>query len=177
MEAEAKIDTALSPVETAELRYLDPKTLHFFRHGVTLRLTITDDCSYLNVTIARTFPLSEPERYLSVRYGSRKEVGILSALNTLDEANRRLVQEELEKRYFVPEIRRVHTMKERFGTVDWDVETDRGNYRFTTRNLRDNLVQPEPGRYLLTDVDGNRYDIPNIARLDAPSQAWLLRYL
>ena len=40
---ETKTDHPATPVETAELRYLDPKTLRFFRHGATLRLIVEDD--------------------------------------------------------------------------------------------------------------------------------------
>jgi len=168
---------ALAPVETADLRYLDPRKLRFFRHGATLRLTVEEESSYLKVTIVRTFPLSYPERYLSVRAGDNKEVGVLVDGAELDEENRRLVAEELERRYVVPVIRRVIRIKERFGTVDWEVETNRGPCRFTTRNAREKVVQPSPGRYLLTDVDDNRYDVRDLAALDPASQSWLMRHL
>lgn len=168
---------ARAPVETADLRYLDPKTLRFFRHGATLRLTIADECSVLKVTVARAFPLSHPHQYISIRDGKNQEVGLLVDLSEVDEASRRLVAEARERRYHVPVIRRVLRMTERFGTVDWEVETDRGTCQFTTRGLREKAVQPSPGRYLLTDVDENRYDVPDLAALDPASQAWLMRHL
>ena len=61
--------------------------------------------------------------------------------------------------------------------VDGNVETDRGACQFTTQNLRDNIVRPAPNRYLLTDVDGNRFDIPDFAALPLSSQNSLLAYL
>jgi hypothetical protein len=167
----------MTAAEAADLRYLDPKDLRFLRHGAALRLTIDEESSYLSVTVVRAFPLSEPHRYLSVRDGANKEVGLLVEPRELDEESRRLVEEELRRRYLVLELRRVVRVKERFGTVDWEVETDRGVCRFTTRNLRENIVQPSPGRYLLTDVDGNRYDVRDLAALDPASQAVLLRYV
>ena len=180
--SETKTEQALSAVETSELRYLEPQTLRFFRHGAALRLTICSaqreaDRSYPRVSVLRAFPLSEPNRYLSVRYGEKKEVGMIVEPSALDAESRKLVAEELTRRYLVPEIRRVRSIKERFGTVDWDVETSRGSYRFTTRNLRDKAVQPSPGRYLIEDVDGNRYDIPDLSMLDLASQNLLLRHL
>jgi hypothetical protein len=174
---ETNAGPAPTPLETADLRYLDPKSLRFFRHGAALRLTVEAESSYLKVTVVRAFPLSHPQRYLSVRAGENKEVGVLVDAAELDEENRRLVAEELERRYVVPVIRRVIRIKERFGTVDWEVETDRGLCRFTTRNMREKVVQPSPGRYLLTDVDDNRYDVPDLAALDPASQAWLMRHL
>jgi hypothetical protein len=177
--AETRLDNgqARSALETADLRYLDPHELRFFRHGSTLRLTVGEERSYLKVTVVRAFPLSHPQRYLSVRSGDNKEVGVLTDAAALEEESRRLVAEELERRYVVPVIRRVIQMKERFGTVDWEVETDRGICRFTTRSMREKVVQPSPGRYLLTDVDDNRYDVRDLAALDTASQGWLMRHL
>ena len=54
--------------------------------------------------------------------------------------------------------------------------TNRGPRTFTTRDLRENVIHPMPGRTLLTDVDGNRYDVRDIYALDRTNQAWLLRY-
>src|SRR5436309_3205561 len=132
---------ASTPVETADLRYLEPKKLRFFRHGATLRLTVEDERSVLKVAVVRAFPLSHPQQYLSVRDGDNKEVGLIVDAADLDDESRRLVAEDLERRYVVPVVRRIIAIKERFGTVDWEVETDRGVSRFTTRNTRDNVVQ------------------------------------
>jgi hypothetical protein len=166
-----------APVDTADLRYLEPKKLRFFRHGATLRLTVEAERSVLKVAVVRAFPLSHPQQYLSVRDGANKEVGLIVEAAELDEESRRFVGEDLERRYVVPVIHRIIAMKERFGTVEWEVKTDRGGCRFTTRNTRDNVVQPAPGRYLLTDVEGNRYDVRDLTALDAASQAWLLRHV
>jgi hypothetical protein len=163
--------------EAAQLVVLDPRKLHFFRHGDVLRLTHEGDRTCLKVVVVRAFPLSEPARYLSVRDTENKELGIIVEPTELDPENLRLVKEELERRYLVPVIRRIASIKERFGTVEWEVETHRGKCRFTTRDLRENVVRPSRGRYLLTDVDGNRYDVPELSALDAQSQEWLLRHM
>jgi hypothetical protein len=168
---------ASSPLETTDLRFLEPARLRFFRHGATLRLTVADEFSVLKVAVVRVFPLSQPGRYLSVRNGDNKEVGVVIDPDELDPESHRLVAEELERRYVVPVIRRVTAVKERFGTVDWEVETDRGSCRFTTRNTRENVAQPSPNRLLLTDVEGNRYDVRDLSALDGASQTWLLRHV
>jgi hypothetical protein len=61
--------------------------------------------------------------------------------------------------------------------VEWEVETDRGTCTFTMRSPRENVWQPSPGRYLLSDVDGNRYDVRDLSALDPTSQALLLQHL
>lgn len=168
-------DAALA--EAAQWRKLDPPRLRFFKAGATLRLTLDNDCSILKVAILRAFPLSLPGQYYSVRNGGGKEVGIIITPDELDPESRSLVEAELERRYLVATVRRIRSVEERFGTVDWEVETQRGLTRFTTRELRENVLRPAPGRILFNDVEGNRYEIPDLAALDPQSQSWLLRHL
>src|SRR5262245_51565288 len=134
---ETDIKQALAPTETTELRYLEPGKLHFFRSGTILRLTLEEDRSYIKVTVVRVFPLSRPQRPLSVRDGANKEVGILVDAAELEPESRQLVQAELDRRYLTPTIERIVAVKERFGTVEWEVETDRGAWKFTMRNPRE----------------------------------------
>ena len=177
----AKEDTqpeaSITLVEASQLVFLDVKKLRFFKHGATLRLTVEADRSYLKVGIVRAFPLSEPNRFLSVRDDANKEVGLIVDPAELGAENRKLVEEDLQRRYLVPAITRIVAATERFGTVDWVMETDRGVCRFTTRNLRENLQRPAPGRIILNDVDGNRYDIRNLDDLSPESQERLFRHM
>lgn len=170
-------ETPVSLVEASRLVFLDVKKLRFFTHGVTLRLTVEEDRSYLKVSVLRAFPLSEPRRFLSVRDSENKEIGLILNPAELDVENRRLVDEEVERRYLVPSVTHIVGAKERFGTVDWTVETNRGLCRFTTRNLRENVQRPSPGRIILNDVDGNRYDIRNLDDLSLASQELLFRHI
>jgi hypothetical protein len=166
-----------TPEETSDLRYLEPAKLSFFRSGATLRLTIAEEMSCLQTSVIRLFPLSEPQSYLSLRGGDNKELGVLMEPGELDAQSRALVMEELERRYLVPVVQRVVAVKERFGTVEWQVQTDRGPRTFTTRELRESVVQPSPGRYLLSDVDGNRYDVRDLQAMDPVSRRHLSQYL
>ena len=43
--------------------------------------------------------------------------------------------------------------------------------------LRENITKVTPDRYLLTDVDGNRFDVRDLRELDSTSKSFLLRYL
>ena len=177
-DAEAKApDAPVSLVEGAQLVFLDLNKLRFFKHGVTLRLTVEGDRSHLMVSVLRAFPLSEPGRFFSVRDGANREVGMIVDPAGLSEENQKLVYEELVRRYLVPAVKRILAAKERFGTVDWEMETDRGVRKLTTRNLRENVQRPAPGRIILSDVDGNRYDIRNIDELDLNSQQLLFQHM
>jgi Domain of unknown function (DUF1854) len=174
---EKQIEAPLTLAEASQLVFLDVKKLRFFKHGVVLRLTVEEDRSYLKVSILRAFPLSEPNHFLSVRDSENEEVGLIVSPADLSIENRKLVEEDLARRYLVPAVTRIVTAKERFGTVDWTMETDRGMCRFTTRNLRENVQRPAPGRIILSDVDGNRYDIRNVDDLNLESQELLFRHI
>ena len=166
---------AQRPIDTEELRYLDPATIRFERAGAQLHLDL-GGTTYRNVAVTCAFPLSLPLRFLSVRNADNNEIGMINDASELDAANQQIVTEALERHYLMPLIQRVVRVKERFGTLDWEVMTNRGPRAFTTRDLRENVIHPVPGRTLLTDVDGNRYDVRDIYALDRTSQAWLLRY-
>jgi hypothetical protein len=124
------------------------------------------------VHAVRAFPLTEPSEYIGLvdAIGGR-EIGMLRNLKDLPAEARQLVQRALEKRYFVPKINRIVEAKREFGTVYWTVDTDRGDREFIMRGIRDSIQEIEPGRYLVVDIDGNRFEIKQLNDLDSHSQA------
>lgn len=122
-----------------------------------------------NVSVYRAFPFSYGDDYLSVRDKEEKELGMIRTLADFDQATKALILEELERRYFVPIITRIERIKEEFGYGYWDVETDRGPRRFTIRGVQQSVLSIGPDRLLIIDVDGNRYEIPKLSRLDPRS--------
>jgi Domain of unknown function (DUF1854) len=170
-------ETPATLAEASQLIFLNPKKLHFFKHGAALRLTIEDDRSFPRVGVLRAFPLSDRNRFFSVRDGAENEIGLIVNPTDLSVENQNLIDEDLQRRYFVPSIKKIVSAKERFGTVEWVVETDRGVCHFTTQNLRENVQRPAPGRIILNDVDANRYDIRNVDELSRESQELLFRHL
>jgi len=153
-----------------DIQTLDPKSLRLFRlnpeDGI-LRMTREGDCSWREVRIARAFPFSKTDLYIGLRDGDDNDIGMLKDLRGMDAESRRLIEQELDRRYFTPKVLRVNTVKEEYGTVTWEVETDRGMRRFVVRNLRDNAYPLGPQRVLMTDGDGNRYEFPDITALGA----------
>jgi hypothetical protein len=160
-----------------ELRILDPKEMRVFRVAGVTRLTVNNDRSWIKVSVARAFPLSNPHHFLGFLDGAGKDIGLLHDPGLLDPESRKIVDDELEKRYFVPIVERVLTIKEEFGTIYWTVETDRGEKEIIVRNLRDNIQELSASRVIISDVDGNRYEFPDIGKLDGKSQSAILRSL
>ncbi len=155
--------------EFAQIRFLSPAECRFdLTEGGFLRLDLGED-RYDPVYVFRSFPLSLGDHYLSVRDDKNKEIGIIRELSdfSLDQAD--LVRSELERRYFTPIIQRVDKMKEEFGYIYWEVETDRGARRFTTKGSHDCILPVGENRLMILDVDGNRFEVPNYRELDLKS--------
>jgi len=106
-----------------------------------------------------------------------KDIGLLVDPARLDPESRKILEEELELRYFIPIVKKVLSVKEEYGAVYWELETDRGRKEIVVRNVRDNLLELSSSRVIITDVDGNRYDFQNIQQLDPKSLGIILRHL
>ncbi|MCW3099512.1 MAG: hypothetical protein JWL77_5130 [Chthonomonadaceae bacterium] len=174
--AEPAIELPPDPA-SFELRILQAKQMRVFRQAGVARLTLENDRSWTKVAVARAFPLSDPDHYLGFLDGAGKDIGMLHDPALLDPASRQVVDEELAKRYFVPVIERVFSVKEEFGTVYWKVETDRGEKEIIVRNLRDNIQELSATRVIITDIDGNRFEFADLTKMDTKTQGFILRNL
>lgn len=159
-------------------RYLDASKLTFTRSEVgAARLEIRDEACYLRIVVRRLMPLSNPNSYISLAADEDTEIGILVNPSELTLESQKILQEELDKRYFTPTIQKVYRVKEQFGIHEWEVETERGRVIFSVRGLNQNIKQVPPARLFVTDVRGNRYDIPDYRELDALSYQQIQRHL
>ena len=159
-------------------RYLDAAQLTFTRSEVeTARLEIQDEACYLRVVVRRLMPLSNPDGYISLAADEDTEIGILVNPSELAPESLKILREELDKRYFTPTIQKIYRVKEHFGIHEWEVETERGRITFSVRGLNQNIKQVPPARLFVTDVRGNRYDIPDYRELDAQSYHQIQRHL
>lgn len=159
-------------MEEFEINFLDPKRLRFVQEeDGSITLEIEGEGRFEHVILRRAFPLTNPNRYISVRDREDREIGMIKDLRELRPESRRVVEAELERRYFVPVIKRVLALRERGGIVEWEVETDKGPRKFITHGIHDSVKNLGLRRLMITDVDGNRYEIPDWAELDPKSIA------
>ncbi|MCY4402883.1 MAG: DUF1854 domain-containing protein [Candidatus Poribacteria bacterium] len=159
-------------------RYLDASQLTFTRSPVgTAQLEIHNEVCHIRVIVRRLMPLSNPDQYISLAANEDTEIGILKDPSELTPENRKILFEELDKRYFTPTIKKIYRVKEQFGIHEWEVKTERGRVKFMVRGLNQNIKQIPPARLFVTDVKGNRYDIPDYRELDAKSFHQIQRHL
>lgn len=153
---------------------MDPKSLRlFYEPKDRLRLTVGDNRSYPTVKPAWAAPLSHPEKYLALLDGKGKEIVTLPDPAALPAASLEAAREELRRRYLTATVTRVTHTRQEFGATYWSVETDRGARDFVTQNLQENAVWLSDIHLLLLDVDGNRFEITDMSRLDDASRHYM----
>lgn len=159
-----------TPITVTHPEDVDVARVRLFREPAwTLRLTIEGDRSYTRVKVVRAAPLSHPDSYISLLDAKDEEVCMVLDLKALDPGMRSIVEEELNRRYLTSTIESVVSIRNEFGTSYWDVLTHRGPREFVVQNVAENAQWLGNHRLLLVDVDGNRFDIPDLTGLDKKS--------
>ncbi|MBQ8402253.1 MAG: DUF1854 domain-containing protein [Clostridia bacterium] len=127
------------------------------------------------VVIRRSFPVTAPNEFLSVREpdtrkkGRGSEIGMIRDLSIFDKDTIALINAELDLRYFTPEIKKITAAKEKFGYCYWEADTSAGHVSFVLNNPFSNIRKLEDGRILIADMDGNCFLIPDPEALDRQS--------
>ena len=119
---------------------------------------------HVDVDVLRAFPVSDPAGPVAIVGDNDAELAWIESLAAVEPPLRRLLEEELAKREFLPTIERILTVSDG-EPAEWSVVTDRGPHRFTVGHADDILRLPDGGA-MITDTVGLRYTIPSIAHLD-----------
>jgi ATP-binding cassette subfamily B protein len=169
------------------LRWLDP-TEHAFRLGNHGRIELVgqgttgrQDACPTGVFVVRTFPATHPAEYLSVRgwndSGEEIEIGMMRSLADWPAESQEVVRTALKRRSLVRTIERVHDVKLGHGYLDFDVETDVGRQKFTTRWTGSQAIDFGPDGKMLVDTEENRFVVPQVSALPAPDREKFLHYV
>lgn len=151
--------------EAAKIRYLTPDNCTFHKtEGGMLSLKVGEE-EFPVVYLHCSFPHTDKSIYISARTVENKELGMIKSLNDFPADTVKLLEEQINIRYFAPEVTKVVKIREEFGYAYWEVETTSGFCRFTVRSGGGNVKFVTDNRLLITDVDGNRFIIPDVESL------------
>ena len=153
--------------ELLEMRFLTKENAVFSRTDGGFVALKFGEKEYSRIGVYLTFPLTEPEEYISIREADEKakEIGIIEKLSELDKDQQEMIREQIKLRYFMPTIVKVLDIKDEYGYAYWNVTTSFGACRFTTRMSGDAVIFLGESRLMVTDIDGNRYEIPDFYKL------------
>jgi hypothetical protein len=122
-----------------------------------------------NVEPVRIFPLTDPDRWVSICDAEANELVCIEDLSRLSPQIRQLLEAELKMRLFLPIILRVIRISTTSEPSEWLVETDRGKTSFFVKD-EDDVHRLGQGRMLIIDAYGTRYLIPDVSRLSISSR-------
>lgn len=141
-----------------------------------LVFTGTDGIEHVDVEPARAFPITSPGVGIALMTREGKEVAWIPGLDGLSEPVRRLIEEELHGREFMPVIQRVCGVSGFATPCTWRVETDRGDTTLVL-NAEEDIRRLAPPTLLIMDSRGIQFLIRNPPGLDAASRRILDRFL
>ena len=139
----------------------------------TLRLTRPDGTTVEKVRLALAWPLRHRDRHVAVLDAAGKEVLMARDLKEFARECRALVRREIERRYLETRILSVLALRVERRVSYWEVRTDRGRREFVVQGSDTNPYRISPNHWLIIDVTGNRYQITDLAGLDAASRLLL----
>lgn len=166
---------------------ITPENARFFRSkGNLISLDLKNENGEIEfferIILLRAFPLTNPDEFLCVcegggSSGHGKELGMIRRINDFDEETVNLLEEELNRRYFVPQITYIRSIKDKLGYSYWDVSTTSGDVTFVLSNPFTAVRVLENGRMIINDVEGNSFEIPDPKKLDKSSYRKIEVYL
>lgn len=150
-----------------QMRFMTRENAVFSRTSGGFAALSFDGKEYARVGVYLTFPLTDPESFISIREADEKakEIGVIRALSDLDSRQQEIIREQIRLRYFMPMITKILDIKDEYGYAYWHVVTGFGVCRFTTQMSGDAVISLSDVRLLVTDIDGNRYEIPDFTKL------------
>lgn len=155
--------------------------------GGLLSLTLTKEDGtteeFERVIPVRAFPITDPDAFICIREPDTKkkgrgaEIGMIESLADFDEQAQRLILQELDRRYFTPTIKKIHSLHEKFGYLYFDVTTNAGRSEFIMANPSGSFRTLEDGRIFMYDIDGNCFCVQDPEALDKASLKKIEIYL
>ena len=122
----------------------------------------------------RLFPVSRPGEYITLLDDDGVERAVIRHLTDVTKDARKIIGQSLDDYYLIPRITRIVSVSEKYGTLRWTVETDRGPRAFDIRNRNHDIRVYPDGRVRVRDSDDNRYVIDDYRALDHGSRVALI---
>ena len=139
-----------------------------------VNLTFASGEKYNSLEPRRLFPVSRQDSFITLLDGAGVEIAVLRDMSDISAESREVIYASLEDYYLVPHITRIISKGEKYGTLRWTVETDRGIKSFDIRNRNQDIRMYPGGKVRVRDSDDNRYTIDDYNKLDPHSKTLLI---
>ncbi|HCQ02598.1 MAG TPA: hypothetical protein DIT99_18770 [Candidatus Latescibacteria bacterium] len=157
--------------------FIDPAAIRLERQENQPPTLILSGDRYLDIRIRQAFPLTAENVFVAFFDQEDQYLGIIMDPADLDGHSTQIINEEISWRYFIPQITQIKEIHDRGGKAIFVAVTDRGQLNISMRDLRASMVELSPNRILITDEYSNRYEIPDVDRLDRHSRRLIRRLI
>ena len=158
--------------------YIENDMARFIRKDIThVDMEIFGGDTILDLEPRRLFPLSGKDKYITLLDNKGVERAVIRDLRTLPKESREMIEDCLEEYYLIPKVHTILDIEEKFGVVALITETDKGPARIALRSNLQGLKLLYGGRVLMRDSNDNRYEIPDLAKIDKRSRMLIDSYL
>jgi hypothetical protein len=141
-----------------------------------LVLTTAEGEEHVGVIPVRAFPIQAPTKGISLVRDGGKEVAWIDDLAAESDEVRRLVQEEIEGREFIPEVLHIKDVSSFATPCTWYVRTDRGDTEFVLK-VDEDIRRVGEASLLISDNHGINYLVRDMFHIDRHSRKILDRFL
>ncbi len=151
-------------------KYIDGPEVRFTPNdGIFVDAEFYTGEKFTELELHRMFPITGLRQYISLVDKEGEEIAVIRNIDDLLPESQKVVEDALREYYMIPRITRFIKMSEKFKIWMWTAETDRGVYTFEIRNHITAVKPLYDGRVLIKDANDNRYEIPDVNKLDKKS--------
>ncbi len=152
-----------------DIKYLTPDNCRFEVSENGFVKASIEGAEAVRVYLYRAFPHDMSDKYISVTDSEKIEYGIIRDLSIFGEETAKIVLADLDRRYFIPKILEITALEEKFGNSYWSIVTDVGERIITVKDTFRSIIRIGDDRAMVSDEDGNRYEIVSLEGLDRKS--------
>jgi len=169
-------------IDLSDLGIMDLSQAEFFKsEGGFAGLKYKGE-EYKHIVLRRIMPIDQPMNYISIADNDNKEIAILKAVDDLRPDQRLIVEQELDNRYYSPQVLDVTSVRDKLGYVymEMKLRNKQGNEYEKSCAIKDvsrNIRMLSGNSVIIFDVDGNRYVVPDLKALNKQSLRKLDSYL
>lgn len=157
--------------------FIDGKIKIEKREYCTVDVTFEDGTKYEKLLPKKLFPTSNSNEYISLLNSDNDEICILRSVENLEGESKKALVEALEECFRVPTITKIYELTDKFGLVKMDCETNLGRVRFTVKNRQYSIKKMSEKKFMVIDVNDNRYIIEDYYAMDKQSRAFMYSYI
>lgn len=141
-----------------------------------LIVRLADGTQHVGAVVVRAFPIAAPQRSISILSPEGKELVWIDDLAQLPEDARKLVEQALQGREFMPEITRLDGVNSFSTPSIWRVQTNRGATELVLKGEED-IRRLSPTTLIVADAHGVQFLIRDLPSLDRHTRKLLDRFL